>query len=264
MKRAAFVLIMLAPAMAQNRQERGKQIVDQALAALGGDRFRQVKDRIEMGRVFSFYREQLTGLSRARIYTRYLVRPEPPKPGFFGQRERQAFGKDKEEDSAVLFTEADAWQISFRGARPMPDDVVTRYRDSTMRNILYILRQRLGEPGLIFEFQSREIFENLPVEVVDITDSDNRVVSVSFHHLTHLPLRQVYYRRDPQTKERMEEITLYTKYRDVGGGVQWPFNIVRFRNGEKIYEIFSESVTINQNLTDHLFTLPANLKILKK
>ena len=30
----------------------------------------------------------------------------------------------------------------------------------------------------------------------------------------------------------------------------------RERNGEKTYEIFSESVTVNQGLADNLFTVP--------
>ena len=42
----------------------------------------------------------------------------------------------------------------------------------------------------------------------------------------------------------------------------WPFSIRRARNGEKIYEIYAESVQINRNLKDDLFTLPAKLKIL--
>ena len=73
-----------------------------------------------------------------------------------------------------------------------------------------------------------------------------------------------YLRRDPITKDRVEEVTLFSKYRDVGGGVMWPFDIQRVRDGEKIYEIYSDSVVINQDLKDNLFTLPANLKILKK
>jgi len=50
----------------------------------------------------------------------------------------------------------------------------------------------------------------------------------------------------------------------VGGGVKWPFDIRRERNGEKIYEMFSDSVEINRDLTDDRFTLPANLKMLPK
>ena len=53
-----------------------------------------------------------------------------------------------------------------------------------------------------------------------------------------------------------QEVTLYSRYRDVGGGVQWPLQMRRERNGEKVYEIYSESVAINQDLTDDLFTAP--------
>ena len=38
---------------------------------------------------------------------------------------------------------------------------------------------------------------------------------------------------------------------------------MRTRNGEKIYEMFSESVVINQGLTDDRFALPADMKVLK-
>jgi hypothetical protein len=90
------------------------------------------------------------------------------------------------------------------------------------------------------------------------------VTTVYFHQITKLPVRQVFYRRDPKTKDRNEEITLYTKYRDVGGGVQWPYAIERDRNGEKIYEIFSDSVELSdKKITDNLFELPSTIKLLK-
>jgi len=36
----------------------------------------------------------------------------------------------------------------------------------------------------------------------------------------------------------------------------WPQQIHRERNGEKVYEIFSETVKINTDLADDLFSLP--------
>jgi hypothetical protein len=255
-----FLPVLLAAA--DDSRQRGKRVVDEALAALGGPQFLAMEDRIETGRAYSFYREELSGLSRATIYTRYLTRPEPPEPGLLAVRERQAFGKN--EDSAVLFADGKGYEITFRGARPMADDRLERYHDSTLHNVFYILRQRLGEPGLTFESRGSDIYDNQPVEIVEIFDSENRSVTVYFSQSTKLPLRQFYYRRDPRTRERVEEVTVYSKYRDVGGGVMWPFAIRRERDGEKIYEIFSDSVVINQNLKDDLFTLPANMKILKK
>lgn len=258
------VLVCLAASLAARAEtnlERGKRVVDEAVAGLGGENFLHMQDRVESGRAYSFYRERLSGLSIAKIYTRYLIRPEPPEPGFLGVREREAFGK--KEDSAVLFAEGQGYDVTFRGARPLPDEVVERYRESTLRNVLYILRQRLGEPGLILESRGSDVVENQPVDIVDITDADNRVITVYFNQLTHLPVRQVTNRRDPKTKDLNEEVTRFSNYREVSG-IQWPWSIIRERNGEKVFQMFSDSVEINKGLTDSLFTLPSNMKILPK
>jgi hypothetical protein len=243
---------------AETHQQRGKRVVDEALAAMGGDAFLNMSDRVETGRAYSFYNKQLSGLSIARIYTRYLV----PVPGQIELRERQAFGKDQ--SSAVLFTENGAWEITFRGARPIEDLRYDNYKDSTLRNIFYILRQRLKEPGMDFYSQGSDILENVPVENVDITDSDGRTVTVSFNQTTKLPIRQSFKRRNPEYKDFDQEVMVFSKYRDVGGGVKWPLDIRRDRNGEKVYEIYSDSVEINKDLKDDLFTLPTNMKILSK
>jgi len=254
----ALFCILVGAGWAETQAERGKRVVDQALKALGGDAYLHMEDRLESGRAYSFYREQLSGLSLAKIYTRYLT----PAPGQLSVRERQAFGKD--ESNAVLFNENGAWEITFRGARPLADQRYDAYKDSTLRNVFYILRQRLKEPGLTFYSQGSDLYMNQPVEIVDITDADNRTVTVYFNQSTKLPIRQVFKRRNPEFKDFDEEVTVFSKYRDVGGGVMWPMDMRRERNGEKIYEIFSDSVEINKGLRDDLFTLPANLKILPK
>jgi hypothetical protein len=246
-------------AAAETIQERGKRVVDEAVQALGGDKFLAMKDRVETGRAYSFYRDELKGLSVATVYTRYL---DKVPAGKLAQRERQAFGKD--EYSSVLFTDGKGYEITFRGARPLPEETLSRYEDTTQRNIFYLLRIRLKEPGMIFESRGMEIENNRPVEIVDITDADNDTVTVSFDRSTKLPLRQVFYRRDPQTRERMEEVTIFSKYRDVGDGVMWPFAIERKRNGDKIFEMYSETVAINQNLTEEKFALPGSIKMLPK
>ena len=115
--------------------------VDDVIAALGGQKFLEMRDRVETGRAYSFYREQLSGLATAKVSTRYLP---PGKPGEIAIQERQAFGKDL--DSGAIFTGDKGWQFSFRGARPMPPETYERFRFTTLNNIFYIFRQRLNEP----------------------------------------------------------------------------------------------------------------------
>lgn len=248
-----------AAAQPESMQQRGKRVVEAALQALGGDAFLKMEDRMETGRAYSFFREQLQGLSVATIYTRYL----PPVPGKPQIRERDAFGK-KQDEGVLLFTETGAWDITFRGARPLEDLRFQNYQDSTLRNIFYILHSRLNEPGLTFYSQGSDRFENQPVEIVDITDSSTQTVTVYFSQSTKLPVRQSFRRRNPMFNDFDTEVTIFAKFRDVGGGAKWPFDIRRERNGQKIYEMFSESVEINKSLPDNLFSLAADIKILPK
>jgi hypothetical protein len=247
-------LFLAAIAAAQSpAEQRGKKIIGDAIQALGGDNFLKMEDRIERGRAYSFYRDNISGRDVATIYTRYITVPAGQSGTFVGQRERQAFGKD--EDYSVLFTEKGGWEITWRGTKELPKDRVDRYRETTLRNIFYILRQRLHEPGLIFESRGSDVFDNQPVDIVDVTDSQDRVVTVYFHQSTKLPVRQSYKRFNPETKEQDEEVTLFSRYREVNG-IQWPLQIHRERNGEKVYEIFSETVQFNRDLADDIFSLP--------
>ncbi len=261
MKSIGTMIFSLALAInalaAETAHERGKRVVNEALQAVGGKAFLAMEDRVESGRAYSFFRQELEGLSVAKIYTRYVT----AVPGQPSVRERQNFGKD-ESSGGVLFNQDGGWEITFRGARLLEPKRMENWRDGTLRNIFYILRQRLNEPGMDFYSRGSDLYENLPVEIVDITDSNGLTVTVYFSASTKLPVRQVLKRRNTDYKDFDTEETIFAKYRDVGGGVMWPFTIRRSRNGEKLYEIYAESVQINKNLKDDLFTLPAKLKIL--
>jgi hypothetical protein len=260
MKRFLVAAAIILPLAAETAMERGKRIVDECVAALGGQKFLAVQDIVQSGRAYSFYREKLSGLTIARIATRYLSKVEDPSRTL-AMLEREDFGKKL--DYGILFQQDDAYEITFRGARPLATDRFSRYKLITMSDIFYILRERLHEPGLIFESRGADVWNNAPVEKVDITDARNVVVTVYFHQSTKLPLRELLTRRDPLTKERIDEETIYTKYRE-SDGVQWPLTVQRNRNEERIYEMFSDSLEINKKLPEKdMFELPSNMKKLK-
>ena len=72
MTRRSFLLSTGACALGQSVQTkseiRGKKIIDDALAALGGNAFLTMADRTETGRAYSYYHDQISGLSIAKIY----------------------------------------------------------------------------------------------------------------------------------------------------------------------------------------------------
>jgi hypothetical protein len=250
-------MVLLAPLGAQQtaKAQKARKIVDDAVEALGGERFLNMRNRVEQGRSYAFYNEKLSGLSRAKFYIRYLTAPEPLEPNFYGIRERRAFGK--KEDVFIVYNEDGGFEATYRGAKPLPQETVDQYKESLYHNVLYLLRVRLKERGMEFDYDGADIHENQPCDKVTIVDSLNRSTKVWFNQSTHLPLKQRWEHRDPRNRDRIEEITIFDKYRDVGHGVMWPYVTRRERNGNRNYEMYCDEVQINQNLGDELFTLSA-------
>jgi hypothetical protein len=256
-KTVVLVLIAALSTFAQT-VGKGKQVVLDAVEGMGGPKFLSMKNRIETGRAFSFYREQVTGLSLATIYTEYLDHV-PPKG--LAVREREAFGK--KQDYSVLFLEDQGYEINFRGARPVSDETWKKYEKTTGANIFYLMRQRLNDPKLSYDFVRSDVVLNTQVNIIDIADGSDNPIRVYFDGNTKLPIRQESSAWDPVGRGRTKEVTDYSKYREVNG-VQWPYVIHRERNGEVIYEIFAHSVEIDATIPPKTFDLPTGIKILKK
>ncbi len=253
------LFLMYAICVTAQPIDKGKQIVEDAIGALGGQQFLQMQNRVESGRAYSFYNEEISGLDIATIYTEFLT--SQPENGL-SVRERQVFGK--KQDYSVLFLQDQGWDVTFRGARPVPDASLKRYLNSTRNNIFYILRVRYKEPGLEFDYVRRDVLQNVEVVMVDISDAQGQVIHVVFDRLTKLPIRQTFSYIDPETKIRMDESTEYGNYRDVGDGVKMPFSILRERNGLKVYELYANKVAVNQALPAKMFELPPGVKVLNK
>lgn len=254
-----FVLFLIAglSGVAQTAGK-GKQVVQNAVEAMGGPKFLSMKNRIEAGRAFSFYREQVTGLTMATIYTEYL---DHIPPHGLGIRERQAFGK--KQDYSILFLEDQGYEINYRGARPVPDERWQKYLKTAGANVFYLMRERVNDPKLSYDFVRSDVVLNTQVNIVDISDGSDNPIRVYFDANSKVPLRQESSAWDPVGRGRSTERTDYSKYRDVNG-VQWPYVIHREQNGEVIYDMFANSVEIDAKIPDKTFDLPSGIKILKK
>ena len=105
---------------------RAKKAIDDAVAALGGQRFLTMEDRVESGRAYSFYRDKISGLSVATIYTQYTSVPPERTGRDLAVRERDVFGKT-EEYGYTLFREKGAWEVTYKGPRDLEDERIERY-----------------------------------------------------------------------------------------------------------------------------------------
>jgi len=252
---ASLAFLPAALAAAETQQEHGKRVIDKCIEALGGEAFTQMPGHLETGRAYHFYNDQINGLSPAKIYTKYL------ESGTMREVQRQVLGKN--DDEAVILLPTEGWDVTYRGAEAVPAERLTQFHDTLLTDIFYILRTRLGEPNMSLFSRGADVVENQPTEIVDYYDADNRNVTVWINSTTWLPVRQLVKRWDPLIKDRRDEMTRFTKYRDAGNGVMWPHEIQRTRDEEKSYQLISDSVKVGP-FNDSLFQLPSNVKILKK
>ena len=260
MRILAVAALAAVAAHAETQQEAGQRLIRECLKAVGGPSFLGMRDRMQRGRAYQFYLEQLSGLAVITIYTRYDPKPSSPEPGWLGVRERRDIGKKA--DYSILYTDGKGYEITYRGAQPFGEAQMRQYRERLRRDIFYILKYRMDEPGMIFESLGIEIMDNQPTDSVRITDGDNNSVTVYLSQSTHLPIQQEYLRRDPKTREVFRETTKYGKYK-LMAGVQLPWYSQLVRDGEKIFEMFADTVEINKGLDDSLFALKKGTKVLK-
>ncbi len=239
-------LLVAAPAFAQlpvNAQSAAKarELLDQTVAALGGDAFRNVKTSRLEGRVYGFRRGDLSGLAQVVQYIRY---PD---------RSREEYGENKEE---IQISNGDkGWMIDINGVHPVPEEEMKSRRESASMRAFYILRYRLGEAGSLVEHAGREIWENREVDLVRFVDGENRVLTFWLDTSTRLPARTQWVHRDPKTRERIEEIETFGNY-FTRNGIVTPRRIVRLRNGTRVFEAIIREAYYNLPHPDSLFQPP--------
>ena len=240
---ALFIVVPALPqAPAGEPEKKARELLGQTVTALGGPAFRNLKtSRIE-GRIYAFRRGGLSGLAQVVEYVRY-----PDK-------QREEYGKGKEEIQIVNGDKG--WTLDIHGAKPLSAQEMKEYRETESMHGFYILRYRLGEEGSTVEYGGRDLWENREVDAVRFIDAENRTVTFSLDRLTHLPVRVVWVRRDPQTRERIEETEIFSNYL-TSNGVTAARHIMRLRNGNRIFEAFIRGVRYNMEFPDSLFTPPA-------
>ena len=163
---AALAMLPAGLRAAETQQQRGKRVMERCIQALGGDAFRQMPGLLQTGSAYSFYDDKISGLSPAKIYTKYLDAGQP-----FREVQRQELGKKG--DEAVILTATEGWDVTYRGAEPIPADRIERFKEGLLTDIFYILRIRLNEPNMSWFSKGADVVENQPVEIVDYYDADN-------------------------------------------------------------------------------------------
>jgi outer membrane lipoprotein-sorting protein len=219
---------------------KAKQILQQAIAGLGGSAYLNVKDITCEARLGQFgHSGELNG------YAKIIDIAKPPF-------------KDRTENlpkrNLITISDGDkGWTLDRGGVSQSTITDIATYQEDVKKDIDNILRNRIHEPGMIFRYGGLDVVDYQEADWVELVDSENRTFRIAIARGTHLPVRKVVDTRDANTRMRSEEIEYYSNYHPIDG-VQTPFQITRERNGIKVYQVFFDKFEINTGVADSLFT----------
>ena len=245
----AAAWLQVAPcAFAQNPQDmmpaesaaKAKEILQQAIQALGGTAYLNLRDATCEGRLSQFGRAgELNGFEKFADYT---------IPPF----------KDRTENlpkrNIITVMDGDkGWTLDRGGVSDASGADIARFQEDTKKDLDYILRTRIKEPNMVFRYAGQDIVDLREAEWVELVDSDNRTIKIAFDRANHLPLRKIVDTRDANTRMKTDELEYYSNYHPING-IQTAFQFTRERNHIKIYQVFFDKCDYNTNLPDSLFS----------
>jgi outer membrane lipoprotein-sorting protein len=244
----ALLALVAPPTRAQHAEymdpdqsaAKAKQVLQQLIAALGGPAYLQMKSSECDGRYANFgHNGETNGYTQAKNFWNY-----PDKL-------RVEYGKKG--NIVDLYTGDQGWTLDRGGVSEEPATSVSDFEEGLKRNINYLLRVRLNEPGLLLRYGGTGVDELREVEWVEVTDTEERTFRIAMDRSTHLPVKTIVRMVDNETRERIEDVTIYTNFQ-AKEGVQMPMQVSRHRDGRRISQAFFDSCQVNPNLPTDFFT----------
>jgi hypothetical protein len=223
----------------QANARKAREMLDQAIQALGGQAYLTARDKQEQGRVYSFYHGRPT--SNGVQYWRFVEYPDKERVEVTPQR-----------DIAQIYVGDKGYEVTYKGPRAIEkkdmDDYVRRHRLS----LEVILRTWINDPGVALFFDGAALAGNLAAQKVTLINAKDESVSLYFDIDTNLPIMKSYSWRDPVDHEKNTEEETYNGYRVIQG-INTYFGFTRYFNGDMQTERFINSASYNQGLNPAMF-----------
>ena len=226
--------------MPEQSEAKARELVKQAVEALGGSAYLGVKDVTCTGRLSSFdHSGDVTGFGKFIDYT------QPP------DKERQE--NLPKRNIISVFSGDKGWDLDRGGVSEAPQSDLADYKEDVQKDLDNILRHRVHEQGITLRYAGPDVVDLKQAQWIELVDSDDRTIRIAFADNTHLPIRKTVETRNPRTRFKTTEIEYYSNYHPLDG-VQTPFQITRERNGIKVYQVFFDICHYNTSVSDALFT----------
>jgi len=229
--------------MPAQSEAKAKQILEEAVGAMGGAAYLNVRDVTCTGRAGTFgHSGDLNGFGH---FIDYEMLPDKERQENLPKRNLiDIYNGDK------------GWTLDRGGITEKSSAEVAKNQGDQAFDIDYILRHRLNEKGMIIRYGGPDVVELKEADWVELVDPQNRTIRIAFARNTHLPIQEHVEIRDPETETRTEYRLYFSNYHPIDG-IETAFQIARERNGIKVFQVFLDKCEYNTGLTADFFTRAA-------
>lgn len=236
---ACLLLCQSNQVSAEDPTNQGEKMLQEAIAALGGEAYLSVKNYTVSGRFYSIYHGATSG---AAVFVDYVKYPD---------KERQEIGKKKE--SIIINNGEQGWEIDYRAVRTQTVEQIESYRRAQKYSLDRILRFDLAAKKYRVSFEGTEYKDSKKFNVISLEDASRERLNILINVNTHLPEALRYKTKDPKTGGVDQMESWYAAFRSVQG-IMTSFRRERIRNGERITQTFVNELQYNSGVSDSFFT----------
>jgi hypothetical protein len=238
-KSATPPAVPIAVPIDQENARKAKELLNQAIEALGGQAYLNLRDREQQGRGYSFHHGRPT--SNGVLFWSFTQFPD---------KERVEITKER--DIAQVYVGNKGYEITFKGPHPMEEKDVIDYLRRRRFSLDTILRTWVNDPTVALLYEGNALAAQHPALQVTLINAQNESVTLDLDVDTHLPIKKSFQWRDPVDRQKNVEEEIYENYR-VDQGITNPHNLSRYFNGDMASQRFLNTATFNQGLDLAMF-----------
>jgi len=251
-----------APASSPNQSdtERGRQLIDQMIAALGGPAWMNRTTIQQDGRTSSFFQGRPNPYITEYHEAHRLAasgQPDADRIGFLTERGMILPGKKT--DVVQLWTKGHGYEITYKGQTDLPKDQVEDYYRRQAHSIETVVHQWLDAPGVMIVAEGTKMVGRRMADRVSVLTADNDAVTLDLDAVTHLPVQRTFRWRNTQFKDYDEDSETYDDYHTIQG-LPTPLTITRYHNGDMAGQRYYTKVVYNLPMDPSLFNPSVALK----
>ena len=253
--------------MPEQSEAKGKQILRDLLAGLGGPGYTEVLESECEGRRTQFGHSGEPLRPVLMDFIDYRHYPDKARIEFIRKGRHTILqsiigidGLDFTHGGIIitLFNGDRGWSYDRSGVSELPVTSVTDFQEAAKRSVDNLLRFRLKEPGLSIRFGGSDTVDLRQVDWVEINDSEGRKYRLAVNRSTHLLDRVVVSTEDPENQQVNDDATIYSNYQ-LKDSVWTPMQFTREHNGRRTAQFFLDSCRYNPSFPPDLFS-KASLK----